>query len=124
MQNTILRPKTWTIFKINTAKLLPNSSGKVLKFENWGLISFANKIKTFNKGYYLHIKFQSNSDVIKEIKNKVKLDKNIIRDLVVKYKKLDLKKEYFGKKQMKKRKNKFNKRGQNPLTKLSLFQKK
>ena len=80
------------------SKIITDSSGKVLKFENWGLISFANKIKTFNKGYYLHIKFQSNSDVIKEIKNKVKLDKNIIRDLVVKYKKLDLKKEYFGRK--------------------------
>ena len=78
------------------SKIITDSSVKVLKFENWGLISFANKIKTFNKGYYLHIKFQSNSDVIKEIKNKVKLDKNIIRDLVVKYKKLDLKKEYFG----------------------------
>ena len=80
------------------SKIITDSSGKVLKLENWGLISFANKIKAFNKGYYLHIKFQSNSDVIKEIKNKVKLDKNIIRDLVVKYKKLDLKKEYFGRK--------------------------
>ena len=80
------------------SKIITDSSGKVLKLENWGLISFANKIKTFNKGHYIHIKFQSNSEVIKEIKNKVKLDKNVIRDLVVKYKKLDLKKEYFGRK--------------------------
>ncbi len=80
------------------SKIINESSGKVLKLENWGLISFANKIKSFNKGYYIHIKFQSNSEVIKEIKSKVKLDKNIIRDLIVKYKKLDLKKEYFGRK--------------------------
>ena len=31
------------------SKIINDSSGKVLKLENWGLISFANKIKSFNK---------------------------------------------------------------------------
>ena len=80
------------------SKIITDSSGKILKYENWGLMNFANKIKTFNKGYYIHLKFQSSANVQDEIKNKIKLDKKVIRDLVVRYKKLDLSKEYFGKK--------------------------
>ena len=49
---------------------------------------------------------EGDSKTLDEIKNKIKLDNNIVRYLTVRYKKLDLKTEYFtkNKKLMKKRK--------------------
>ena len=40
--------------------LINNSSGKVIKIENWGLISLAKKIKKYKKGFYIHYKFEGN----------------------------------------------------------------
>ena len=39
-------------------KLINNSSGKVIKVEEWGLLNLARKIKNFNKGFYIHYKFE------------------------------------------------------------------
>ena len=56
---------------------------------------------------------------------KIKVDRAIIRHLIVKYKRLDTKSEFFKKidKKMKRKKKKFQKKGSNSLNKLSLFQK-
>ena len=57
------------------------------------------------------------------------IDSSIIRHLIVKYKKLDTKNEFFqkisllNKKNEKRKGKKFNKKGPNTLNKLSLFQK-
>ena len=40
---------------------------------------------------------EGDSKTLEEIKNKTKLDNNIVRYLTVRYKKLDLKTEYFTK---------------------------
>ena len=71
------------------------TSGKVLKIEEWGLLNFAYKIKNFNKGFYIHFKFQGNISTINEFKKKIRTDDKILRHLVVRYKKLDLEKNYF-----------------------------
>ena len=77
--------------------LINENSGKVLKVEKWGLLNFKRKIKNYTKGYYLHYKMEGDSKTLAEIKNKTKLDNNIVRYLTVRYKKLDLKTEYFTK---------------------------
>tara|TARA_B100000945_G_C20342208_1_gene577954 strand:+ start:604 stop:930 length:327 start_codon:yes stop_codon:yes gene_type:complete len=77
--------------------LINENSGKVLKVEKWGLLNFKRKIKNYTKGYYLHYKMEGDSKTLDEIKNKTKLDNNIVRYLTVRYKKLDLKTEYFTK---------------------------
>ena len=77
--------------------LINENSGKVLKVEKWGLLNFKRKIKNYTKGYYLHYKMEGDSKTLEEIKNKIKLDNNIVRYLTVRYKKLDLKTEYFTK---------------------------
>ena len=77
--------------------LINENSGKVLKVEKWGLLNFKRKIKNYTKGYYLHYKMEGDSKTLEEIKNKIKLDNNIVRYLTVRYKKLDLKTEYFAK---------------------------
>ena len=78
--------------------VIKNSSGKVLKIEEWGLISLARKIKNYKKGFFIHFKFEGNKKTLDNIKEKIKVDGSIIRFLTVKYKKLDLKTEFFKKK--------------------------
>ena len=75
--------------------IINKSSGKVIKVEKWGLLSFAKKIKAYNKGFYIHYKFEGNKETLNEINKKIKIDSSIIRHLVVKYKNLDTKNEYF-----------------------------
>ncbi len=77
--------------------LINQNSGKVIKIEEWGLLNLARKIKKYNKGFYIHYKFQGSKDTLSEINKKIKIDSSIIRHLVVKYKNLDTKNEYFKK---------------------------
>ena len=77
--------------------LINSNSGKVVKVEEWGLLNLARKIKKYNKGFYIHYKFEGNKETIEEIKKKIKTDRSIIRHLIVKYKNLDVKNEYFKK---------------------------
>ena len=72
-----------------------NSSGKVVKIEEWGLLNLANKIKNYKRGFYIHYKFEGTINTLNEIDKKIKLDSSIIRHLTVKYKKLDTKNEFF-----------------------------
>ena len=77
--------------------IIKKNSGKVLKIEEWGLLNLANKIKHYNKGFYIHYKFEGNKNTIQEVEKKIKIDGAIIRHLTVKYKKLDTENEFFKK---------------------------
>jgi small subunit ribosomal protein S6 len=79
-------------------QIINSSSGKVIKIEEWGLLSLAKKIKKYKKGFYIHYKFEGNGITINELEKKVKIDNSIIRHLTVKYKSLDTKNEFFKKK--------------------------
>ena len=85
------------IIKETYNKLINNSSGKVLKIEEWGLLNLANKIKNYRKGFYIHYKFEGDKKTLDAIEKKIKVDGKIIRYLTVKYKKLDTTKEFFKK---------------------------
>ena len=77
--------------------IINNNSGKVVKIEEWGLLNLATKIRKYNKGFYIHFKFEGNRKTLNEIDKKVKIDGAIIRHLLVKYKRLDTNNEYFKK---------------------------
>ena len=79
------------------SELINNNFGKVIKIEEWGLLNLARKIKRYNKGFYIHYKFEGNKKTLEEVTKKIKLDNSVIRHLVVKYKNLDTEKEYFNK---------------------------
>lgn len=81
--------------------IINSSSGKVIKIEEWGLVDLSKKINNYNKGFYIHYKFEGNNQTLNEIEKKLKLDSSIIRYLTVKYKKLDTDMEYFNKKKTK-----------------------
>ncbi len=77
------------------SSIINDNSGKVVKIEEWGLLSLARKIRRYKKGFYIHYKFEGNKETLNEINKKIKIDSSIIRHLVVKYKILDTKNEYF-----------------------------
>lgn len=74
-----------------------NSSGNVIKTEEWGLLNLVSNIKNYKKAFYLHFKFEGDKNTLEEIKKKIKVDRSIIRHLTVKYKKLDTETEFFKK---------------------------
>ena len=72
-----------------------SGSGKLLKTEKWGLLNLATRINNNRKGVFVHFKFESKDDTIRDIEKKLTIENDVIRFLTVKYNKLDLKKEYF-----------------------------
>ncbi len=75
--------------------IINSNSGKVIKIEEWGLLNLAKRIKKYKKGFYIHYKFEGNKETLNEISKKIKIDSSVIRHLVVRYKNLDVKNEYF-----------------------------
>ena len=103
-ENTIvakqdLAEKEIKVLREKYNELINNSSGKVIKIEEWGLLNLAYRIKNYKKGFYIHYKFEGNQKTLNEIEKKIKVDGSVIRYLTVKYKKLDTKNEFFKKDQ-------------------------
>ena len=78
--------------------LVNKNDGKVVKTENWGLLNLSYLIKKNRKGNYIHFKIEGKNKTINELEKNEKIDKNLLRYLTVKVKKLDLKTNYFEKK--------------------------
>ncbi len=78
--------------------LVNKNEGKVLKSENWGLLNLSYIIKKNKKGNYIHFKIEGNVKTILELEKSEKIDKNLLRYLTIKVKKLDLETNYFKKK--------------------------
>ena len=101
-ENTIvakqdLAEKDLKSLKDKYTDVINNSSGKVIKTEDWGLLNLAKKIKNYKKAFYIHYKFEGNGNTWNEIEKKIKIDGTVIRHLTVKYNKLDTKNEFFKK---------------------------
>jgi|TARA_B100001059_G_scaffold225451_1_gene252673 small subunit ribosomal protein S6 len=101
-ENTIVAKQDLAAKELKNIKdkyndIINNSSGKVIKIEEWGLLNLANKIKNYRKGFYIHYKFEGNKNTLTEVEKKIKIDGSIIRHLTVKYRKLDTENEFFKK---------------------------
>ena len=79
-------------------KIIEGNDGSIKKFESWGLIHLSYLIKKNKKGNYLHFKIEGKGNTIRELEKIEKLDKNLLRYLTIKVKKLDLETNYFEKK--------------------------
>ena len=75
--------------------IITKTDGKVIKIEKWGLLNFAKKIKSYNKGFYIHYKFESENKTLEEIKRNSIIDNSLLRYLTVRYKELDTETDYF-----------------------------
>ncbi len=81
-------------------EIIKNNSGKVLKIEEWGLRPLSHNIQNNKKGFYFHFKFEGVGKTIEELEKAENIDQMLIRYLTVKVKKLDLKTNYFEKKEV------------------------
>ena len=75
--------------------IINKTPGKIIKVEKWGLLSFAKKIRSYTKGFYIHYKFEAKNKTLEEINKNSVIDNSLLRHLTVKYKKLDIETEYF-----------------------------
>ena len=101
-EHTIVTRQDVSDTQLNTirekyTKLIEKYNGEVVKTENWGLIYLAYLIKKNKKGNFIHFKLTGNGEMIKELEKNEKIDKNLLRYLTVKVKKLDLETNYFSK---------------------------
>ena len=78
-------------------KLVEKFDGNIEKIENWGLLNLSYIIRKNKKGNYIHFKLKGSGKTISELEKNEKLDKNLLRYLTVKMKKLDLNTDYFSK---------------------------
>ena len=46
------------------SNLINNNSGNVVKIEDWGLLNLSRKIRKYNKGFYIHYKFEGNKETL------------------------------------------------------------
>ena len=79
------------------SKIIENNEGNIVKYESWGLMHLSYLIKKNKKGNFLHFKLEGNGKTIQELEKNEKIDKNLLRFLTVKVKKLDLETDYFKK---------------------------
>ena len=79
------------------SKIVKKLDGEVVKLENWGLMNLSYIIKKNKKGNYIHFKIKGDGKIISELEKNEKIDKNLLRYLTVKVKKLDLQIDYFKK---------------------------
>ena len=78
-------------------KIINNNEGNLLKTEKWGLMNLSYLIKKNKKGNYIHFKIEGNGNTISELEKNEKIDKNLLKYLTIRVKKIDLETNYFEK---------------------------
>ena len=94
-----LQKKSLEEIKTKYQSIIEQNKGKVVKLEEWGLMNFSIPVKQNKKGYYLHFKFEGEGKIVEELEKKERIDDQLLRFMTVKYKKLDLKNNFFEKKE-------------------------
>lgn len=70
-------------------QIVQDNGGKLLKNEYWGLRTLAYTIKKNKKGHYVMLILDTSAQALEEIKNKVSLSTDIIRDQIVRIEEFD-----------------------------------
>ena len=78
-------------------KIIENNDGKFIKNRKMGTDEFILFNKKNKKGNYIHFKIEGNGKTISELEKNEKIDKNLLRYLTIKVKKIDLETNYFEK---------------------------
>ena len=93
-----LQKKSLDGIKTKYQSIIEKNEGKLVKFEEWGLLNLNAPIKRNRKGYYLHYKFEGSGKIVGELERNERIDDQLLRFMTVKYKKFDLEKNFFVKK--------------------------
>ena len=71
------------------SEIIKENNGKVIKKEQWGLRSFAYKIKKNKKGHYFMLNLESAPSTIFEYERQMRINEDIIRFLTIKIDEID-----------------------------------
>ena len=71
------------------SEIIEDNNGKVVKREQWGLRSFAYKIKKNKKGHYFMLNLDSAPTTILEYERQMRINEDIIRFLTIKIDEID-----------------------------------
>jgi len=63
--------------------IISKNKGKVIKKEIWGLKELAYKINKNRKGYYVHFGIEGTGETVSELRRKLKINEDVIRDLTI-----------------------------------------
>ena len=101
-EHTIIARQDSSVSQIKQIKekyinIINKNKGNIVQTQEWGLMNLSYLIKKNRKGNYIHFKIEGDGSLIKELEKNEKLDKNLLRFLTVKVKKLDLETDYFKK---------------------------
>ena len=102
-EHTIIARQDSSVSQIKQIKekyidIINKNKGNIVQTQEWGLMNLSYLIKKNKKGNYIHFKIEGSGKTINELERNEKIDKNLLRYLTVKVKKLDLKTNYFEKK--------------------------
>ena len=79
-------------------KIIENNDGSLLKTEKWVLMNLSYIIKKNKKWNYIHFKIEGSGKTISELEKSEKIDKNLLRYLTIRVKRIDLETNYFERK--------------------------
>ena len=69
-----------------TEKIIKTNKGKIVKTDEWGKLDLAYEINDETTGVFLHMNLELGGDTVKNLKDKLRLDDDIIRYLLVRVK--------------------------------------
>jgi small subunit ribosomal protein S6 len=64
------------------------SGGKTIKKEFWGLRDLSYKIHKSKKGHYVHFGYEANAETVSELRRKLGISEDVLRDLTVRVEKI------------------------------------
>ncbi|NMB57418.1 30S ribosomal protein S6 [Candidatus Beckwithbacteria bacterium] len=67
----------------NLEKILDSVKAKIVKKEDWGVKKLAYAIKKQTEAKYLYFEIELEADKTKELENKIKLEENLLRYLII-----------------------------------------
>ncbi|HCQ5848962.1 TPA: 30S ribosomal protein S6 [Clostridioides difficile] len=68
---------------LNKVKEVVATDGEIVKVDTWGTKKLAYPIAKFTEGFYVLVNFKSAVDVPKEIDRNLKINENVIRQMIV-----------------------------------------
>ena len=101
-EHTIIARQDTSVSQIKQLKekylgIIQKNNGNIVQTQDWGLMNLSYLIKKNKKGNYIHFKIEGNGKTISELEKNEKIDKNLLRYLTIRVKKIDLKTNYFEK---------------------------
>ena len=90
-----ISPSQIKSLKEKYSKLIEENKGNLVQTQEWGLLNLSYLIKKNKKGNYIHFKIEGNGKTISELEKNEKIDKNLLRYLTIRVKKMDLDTNYF-----------------------------